>query len=70
VTYPDSIRPTWRKSTASNISDCVEFAVVKGRVLLRHSKDPLGPALSFTVAEWNAFVAGVRNGEFDLDSPS
>ena len=25
--------------------------------------------LSFTVAEWAAFVAGVRGGEFDIGDP-
>jgi hypothetical protein len=26
-----------------------------------------GPVHRYTAAEWRAFVAGVRNGEFDLD---
>jgi len=32
---------------------------------MRDSKDPDGPKLVFTPAEWAAFVAGVRDGEFD-----
>jgi hypothetical protein len=31
---------------------------------LRASKDPAGPALTFTPAGWTAFAAGVRAGEF------
>jgi Domain of unknown function (DUF397) len=27
---------------------------------------PAGPVLSFTHAEWIAFLAGVRSGEFNL----
>jgi hypothetical protein len=27
--------------------------------------DPTGPVLMFTAAEWSAFTAGVRAGEFD-----
>ena len=34
--------------------------------LMRDSKDPDGPVLAFTAAEWEAFVAGVKDGEFDL----
>lgn len=36
-----------------------------GAVTVRHSKDPTGPRLAFTAAEWAAFTAGVRAGEFD-----
>jgi S-adenosyl methyltransferase/Domain of unknown function (DUF397) len=32
---------------------------------VRHSKDPNGPTLIFTPAEWQAFIAGVKVGEFD-----
>ena len=33
--------------------------------LLRDSKDPKGPKLAFTTREWDAFIAGVKDGEFD-----
>jgi hypothetical protein len=36
-----------------------------GRRAVRDSKDPAGPALTFSAAEWSAFSAGVRAGEFD-----
>lgn len=57
----------WRKSTRSNAeAECVEVAVLDGgRRAVRDSKDPAGPALIFTAAEWTAFVRGVRDGEFD-----
>ncbi len=35
-------------------------------VAVRDSKDRQGPVLTFTPAEWRAFVVGVRSGEFDL----
>ncbi len=35
-------------------------------IAVRDSKDPGGPVLDFTPAEWRAFIAGVRDGEFDL----
>lgn len=33
--------------------------------LMRDGGDPEGPVLAFTAAEWEAFVLGVRDGEFD-----
>jgi Domain of unknown function (DUF397) len=59
----------WRKSSFSgtNGGDCVEVAGnLPGVIALRDSKDPDGPVLAFTPAEWRAFTAGVKAGEFDL----
>jgi hypothetical protein len=58
----------WRKSSFStNNGNCVEVARnLVGIVAVRDSKDPDGPRLVFTPAEWQAFTAGVRDGEFDL----
>ena len=57
----------WRKSRVSNPSgNCVEAAALPdGSVALRNSRHPEGPALVYTRAEIAAFLAGVRNGEFD-----
>jgi hypothetical protein len=33
---------------------------------MRNSQRPDGPVLKFSHAEWEAFVAGVRDGEFDI----
>jgi hypothetical protein len=59
--------PHWRKASMSNGSGaCVELALAAdGGVLVRDSKDRSGPILRFTHAEWEAFVDGVRKGEFD-----
>ncbi|WP_040833908.1 DUF397 domain-containing protein [Nocardia brevicatena] len=56
----------WFKSSRSaGGKDCVEVAHLRrGRVAVRDSKDPSGPALLFTPAEWDGFVAGTRSGEF------
>jgi hypothetical protein len=35
-------------------------------VALRDSKDTARPAHVFTGEEWDAFLTGVKNGEFDL----
>lgn len=58
----------WRKSSrsGSNSGACVEVATLPDRVLVRDSKDPDGPVLTFTPGEWRAFVGGAADGEFDL----
>ncbi|MFG1838453.1 DUF397 domain-containing protein [Micromonospora sp. NPDC049175] len=52
----------WRKSTrsSSNGGDCVEVADnLPGLVAVRDSKDPSGPALTFSPVAWVAFVSQV-----------
>ena len=56
---------SWRKSSWSNANGCVEVAFVQGRVAVRDSKEHGGPVLVFTAHEWEAFLSGVRDGEFD-----
>lgn len=58
----------WRKSTYSGNNGCVEVAFVDGQVGVRDSKDPEGPMLVFTAHEWEAFLAGVGNLEFDFSN--
>jgi hypothetical protein len=46
--------------------NCVEVANLPGdQIGVRDSKDAEGPVLRFTPDEWDAFLGGVRNGEFD-----
>ena len=58
----------WRKSTRSSPScdNCVEVAFVDGAIAVRDSKNQQGGTLIFTPGEWDAFVAGTKDGEFDL----
>lgn len=62
-------RIDWRKSLVSGNGNCVEVAFVGQSVLVRHSKDRGGATLTFTLSEWDAFLAGVRNGEFHPTPP-
>jgi hypothetical protein len=60
----------WRKSSFSggNGGNCVEVGQDSdGTILVRDTKDRAMMPHRYTSAEWRAFVAGVRNGEFDLD---
>lgn len=55
----------WHKSTYSNSGQCVEVAdLPAGGKAVRNSRFPAGPVLKFTEAEWDAFLSGVRAGEF------
>ena len=59
----------WVKSSYSGPTggNCVEVAfLADGEVAMRNSRDPDGPALIFTKAEWDAFLGGARDGEFGL----
>lgn len=62
----------WRISTRSsnNGGQCVEagpLADGSGRVAVRHSHHPEGSTIVYTRAEWVAFLAGAKDGEFDFE---
>ncbi len=66
---------SWFKSSFSGDGTCcVEVKLDGGQICVRDSKfrrDPSNvavaePMLAYTPAEWQAFVAGVKAGEFDL----
>lgn len=58
----------WRKSTKSGTEgNCVEVAKnLPDIIAVRDSKNPDGPALIFTPSEWEAFIGGVKEDEFNL----
>jgi hypothetical protein len=59
----DLTHAIWRKSSYSsgNGGNCVEVAADgPGVVAVRDSKDPAGPALVFTPADWSAFIASLK----------
>lgn len=63
----DLVDATWVKSSHSgDQGDCVEVALLgDGRRAVRDSKNPNGPVLIFTAREWDAFIGGAKDGEFD-----
>jgi Domain of unknown function (DUF397) len=57
----------WRKSGRSSAQgNCVELTRLSGsEVAIRNSRHPQGPALIFTDAELDAFIGGIKDGDFD-----
>jgi hypothetical protein len=71
MTEQQGIGTQYRKSSYSgaNNNNCVEVAVEVATTLnvcVRDTKDKTRTTLRFTADEWKAFVAGVKDGEFDL----
>jgi len=62
---PQQDELSWKKSTASLSSECVEVARAGETIFVRDSKNPSGPVLAFSGAEWEAFLIGVRDGQFN-----
>jgi hypothetical protein len=68
VRSSDLTHTIWRKSNRSNGAGgaaCVAVAGLADRVAMRDSKDPAGPVLAVTRAEWRAFLSNIRASEFD-----
>ncbi|SCE96369.1 protein of unknown function [Micromonospora purpureochromogenes] len=63
----DLSRAVWQRAEADTSDSAVEVAFVDDLIGMRNSAEPDGPVLVFTQAEWDAFVAGAQDGEFDLD---
>jgi hypothetical protein len=53
-------------SLCSKCSSCVAVAHKDGTIAVRDTKDASKNTLQFTSDEWQAFIAGVKNGEFDF----
>ena len=57
----------WFKSSASSAAGCVEIAHLPGGgVAVRDSKDRNKTPHVLSRHEWECFLAGAKNGEFDL----
>ena len=64
---PDLSNARWMRSThgSAGSGSCVEVAFVGDAIAVRDSGGD-SPALIFTQAEWDAFVGGAKDGEFNL----
>lgn len=64
-------RVAWHISSYSpnNGGNCVEAGLLDDgteRVAVRHSRRPDAEVILYTRGEWEAFLKGVRNNEFDF----
>ena len=51
---------SWRKSSKSATSNCVEVGATDDSVLVRDSKNRCGEVLSFERRVWSAFILAIR----------
>jgi hypothetical protein len=56
---------TWRRALNCDGGGCVMIAVHGQTVLIGDSKSPGGPVLSYSAEEWQTFLTGAKNGDFD-----
>jgi hypothetical protein len=55
----------WRRSGRCTNSDCVEIAKDGDDYLIRDSKAPATEPLRLPGTAWHAFVAAIKDGEFE-----
>jgi len=67
VDTPNLANAKWRKSSYSggNGGSCVEVAVLDDGIAVRNSNRPDAGTIIFTPAEIDAFLKGVKAGEFN-----
>lgn len=63
----DLSRAEWQ-GAPDNGEDGVQIAFVDDLIGVRNAANPHGAVLVFTQSEWDAFVLGAKDGEFDLDA--
>lgn len=50
----------------TNGGTCVETKITEDTVLVRNNLRPNAGTAEFTYEEWKVFVAGVKDGDYDL----
>jgi Domain of unknown function (DUF397) len=56
---------SWRVARRCDAGSCVRIAQKGDMVLIGDSKDPEGPVLAYSTAEWRTFAEGLKQGDFD-----
>ena len=62
----DELRWFTSSFSGGNGENCVEVAFLPDAVAVRDTKDRALPSHRYSAADWSAFLAGVRAGEFEL----
>ncbi|MQA26358.1 MAG: DUF397 domain-containing protein [Micromonosporaceae bacterium] len=64
----DASRAEWRAANGPDGEPGrIEVAFVDGLIGMRDAQDP-DTVLVYTPAEWEAFIGGAKDGEFDLEA--
>ncbi|WP_298179463.1 DUF397 domain-containing protein [Saccharomonospora sp.] len=66
MTVPETEDGWFKSSFSANTDNCVEFRRTPDGVEVRNSKRPDAGTVAYTDSEWKAFIAGAKNGEFDI----
>jgi hypothetical protein len=62
----DLMGAVWFTAPGSSTKDRIEIAELGGgAIALRNPADPVGAIQRYTAEEWQAFLRGVQDGEFD-----
>jgi hypothetical protein len=57
--------PQWRMASRCDGGHCVEIGVLNDTVLIRSSADQDSGRLTLSRGEWQEFVTGIKDGDFD-----
>jgi hypothetical protein len=60
-----SAKPDWHWSRACEVGACIMVARDKDLVLPGNTTGPGEPASAYTTAEWQQFITGMKQGDFD-----
>jgi Domain of unknown function (DUF397) len=55
----------WRVAKRSGGGNCIEVARAHNMIVLRHSRRPDAEMILYSMGEFEAFLDGVKRGEFD-----
>ena len=58
-------QPIWRIAKLCDTGQCVEIGTLGKSVLIRSSAGGDGSYVTLSRDEWQVFVAGVKDGDFD-----
>lgn len=63
MALPDEL--DWHVSRTCDGGCCITVARVGEEVLIRNNRSPKGQVVRSTRPEWQAFVLGIKSGDFD-----
>jgi hypothetical protein len=56
---------SWRTALQCNGGECVRVVPSGDMIVIGDTKNPNGPFLEYSRAEWKTFAEGIKQGDFD-----